>query len=380
MTPIIHFGLLLLCLSLTFCEATTPKIETVLDLSSEAGSSEEPVLSSDDAPLSESAPPESSSPESSSAPTSLSSAASSSTPSSSVSKSSSAASSSDLKSLEDSSSNSSSATSSSASQDSLKIMTYNLWFTETWITSRRSIAFKMIQSENPDIIGIQENWQDQGIGYFPTKDILDTLSEYRSAAFEDRNDILYKKDLFTVIDSGRFELESAEGRHCVWALFKDTLDRQFYIYNTHWNYQDFAKDSWLSHGVSLAAKIRDREFPDYPAIVTGDFNTNDENGAQYFRGEYADKTNDYPFRDTWLDINEVGVDYMRTKTIDNHGRTGEKLDYIYVPEEEWITLDAQVIEYRDPNGCGDDTDKIFSDENGCAPSDHEPVTATLRFK
>lgn len=238
----------------------------------------------------------------------------------------------------------------------------------------------MIRLETPDIIGIQENWDDQGIEYFPTKDILDTLTEYRSAAFEDRNDILYKKDLFTVVDSGRFELESAEGRHCAWALFKDTLNRHFYLYNTHWNYQDYANDSWLSHGVSLAAKIRDRQFPHYPAIVTGDFNSNDEDGAQYFRGEFSGKTNDYPFRDTWLDINKVGVDYMRTKTIDKHGRTGEKLDYIYVPKDEWETIDAEVVEYRDPDGCGNDTATIFSDENGCAPSDHEPVTATLKFK
>ncbi len=266
--------------------------------------------------------------------------------------------------------------------DQLNIMTFNLWFKATWITSRRYIANDMIQEANPDIIGIQENWTDQGIGYPPTRDIVDSLTEYTSAAFEDRNDILYKKDLFTVVDSGTFSLgATAEGRHVAWALFKDTLDRQFYFYNTHWNYQDYGNDDWLGHGEVMAAAVRDRAHPDYPAIVTGDFNSNDEAGNTYFRGVHSTANNDYPFRDTWTDIHDTNTVYHSTKTIDKHGRVGEKLDYIFVPQDEWTTIDAEIIAYRSLDGCGPDQSEIYYEDGlGCAPSDHEPVVATIEFK
>jgi endonuclease/exonuclease/phosphatase family metal-dependent hydrolase len=104
-------------------------------------------------------------------------------------------------------------------------------------------------------------------------------------------------------------------------------------------------------------RIRAREHPD-PVILTGDFNAGEDNPAVTLVKESTHPV----LRDTFR---VVHPDETAAGTF--HGFSGtagkEKIDYIFVTEE-WAVEDARIL--RDHR-------------EGRYPSDHFPITASLRL-
>ena len=269
----------------------------------------------------------------------------------------------------------------------LHVMTFNIRYgaandgRNSW-DNRKDLVFDVLRRNDPDVVGLQEALRSQ------IDDIRAALPEYGEIgvgrddgkAKGEYSAILYRKDRLNLDDSGTFWLSdtpevcgsitwgNACTRVCTWARFvRNGSGDAFYLFNTHMDH--ISQYSRERSAILLAMRLRDRAHPD-PVIVTGDLNAGEENPAVcYLKGErpldVAENglsKNPIPLVDTFRvlhpDVNEVGTFHsFKGKP------SGPKIDYIFTrPGVE--VLQAGIV--RD---CKDDR----------YPSDHFPVTATLRF-
>jgi len=128
----------------------------------------------------------------------------------------------------------------------------------------------------------------------------------------------------------------------------------FYVFDTHWDHESQpARD----RGARLMlARIAARAAPRDPVVVTGDFNSGEDNPA--FRALLASGLRD-TFRATQPAAVEVGTFHAF-----KGGRGGAKIDAVLV-SHEWRVLDADIV---------------HTSEGGRYPSDHFPVTATVALR
>ena len=175
----------------------------------------------------------------------------------------------------------------------LSVMSFNIRNscdngTEAW--DARILNFvRLVKSANPDLIGFQEVLHNQYI------DLIDHFREYDSVGIGrddgvnagERAAIFYKKDRFTLLDTGNFWLSESPDkpsfgwdavciRICTYAKLLDNItQKEFIHYNTH---LDHVGQTAMLEGTKLISKhILESKMP---AFVTGDFNIN-EKSAPY---------------------------------------------------------------------------------------------------
>jgi endonuclease/exonuclease/phosphatase family metal-dependent hydrolase len=231
---------------------------------------------------------------------------------------------------------------------------------------RRDLVCGVIQQYKPDVLGVQEAYR------FQLDELVDCLPAYREigegrdgGTKNEYSAILYRADRFDVLDSGTFWLSDTPEvvskswgnrlhRVCTWARMIDkNTGRTFYFFNTHFDHQ--SQNARLESAKLIARRIAEREHDD-PVVLAGDFNAGEDNPV--IKQLKADGLID-TYRAIHPDANDVGTG--------NGGYTGRrdgaKIDYVFVT--------------RDIETLGASIDQEPRD--GRYPSDHYPVTATLRL-
>jgi endonuclease/exonuclease/phosphatase family metal-dependent hydrolase len=270
----------------------------------------------------------------------------------------------------------------------LRIMTFNILQgnahkdDENRWENRRELVVNILRENQPDILGLQEALR------FQLDQIRQGLGQYREIGVG-RDDgktqgeycaILYRLDRFDVDESGTFWLcdtPEAPGsitwgnactRICTWARFIEKKSRlAFYAFNLHLDH--VSQPSREKSVVLLAKRIAGRKQPD-PFIVTGDFNTGEDNPViLYLKGKKAlDKDNAGPALNPVLMVDAFRVLHPDDKEVGTYNdlqgkRSAPKIDYIFAsPDLEVLQAEILRTQY-----------------GGRWPSDHFPVTATLRL-
>lgn len=249
--------------------------------------------------------------------------------------------------------------------DTLRIMSFNIRFGE--YNKRKNIVPLLIMEYAPDSIGIQEcthQWYEN---------LTETLTDYEfigvgrdtgdtSALCGEMSAILFRKDKFTLLDSGTFWLsetpdEVSQGwdgacrRICTWVILEDKVTgEQFAHVNTHLDH----KGPEARVNGSQMVKDFALEF-DMPVVVTGDFNFKKD--TDLYMGMIGEG-----LRDT----QDSTEDTMNGKTYHDYegGEEGLPIDFIFVNEQV-----SEVLKYR-----------IVRDTyNGKHSSDHYPIYTDIRF-
>ncbi len=269
----------------------------------------------------------------------------------------------------------------------LRVMSFNIRYGSAndkqnhW-RNRREMVFDVLRNHHPDVVGLQEALD------FQITEIRKALAKYGQigVAREDgKTDgeysaILYRLDFFDVDESGTFWFSNTPEvpgsnhwgnacvRICTWARFVEKKSgRAFYIFNLHLDH--VSQPSREKSAVLLAQRVHHRKHKD-PFVVTGDFNTGENNPVvRYLKDEapLADQngresSNPVPMVDTFRVLHPDAKD-VRTAHGFRGNRKGNKIDYVFTPPGVKV-LEAQIL---------------YDNVDGRYPSDHFPVTATLRL-
>ncbi|WP_396625969.1 endonuclease/exonuclease/phosphatase family protein [Luteitalea sp.] len=256
----------------------------------------------------------------------------------------------------------------------LKVMTFNIRYGtandgENHWDTRKDFLVDVLRQESPDVIGVQE-------ALYPQLDyILKALPAYAMVGVGRDNGIrageysclLYRtaalavnrSDTFWFSDTPEKVASKSWGntitRICTWAQFTTPDGRPLYVYNVHLDHQ--SQPSREQSAKLLRARIAARD-PQAPVIVTGDFNAGEKNPA------VASMLDGAVFRDTFR-VKHPDASPVGTFTGFKHGQVnGEKIDHVFA-SAEWEILDAAIVR---------------TERNQRYPSDHFPVTATVRLR
>lgn len=264
----------------------------------------------------------------------------------------------------------------------LNVMSFNIRYGtakdgENHWEKRKELVFDVFRDHQPQIIGLQEalefqieaikathpRYQHLGIGRDPN-----STGEYSA--------ILYLKDQFEVLESDTFWLSDTPEvrsthwgnkivRICTWAHFRDKqTDRSFYVFNTHFDHK--SENSRVRSALLIAQRIANRSEPEDPYILTGDFNAGEDNEAilsligktEPLAPHAANAPLVDPFRVLHADTKAVGTFGAWIGKTD-----GKKIDYVFVSPSTEV-LEAEIL---------------HDNAEGRYPSDHFPVSATVRF-
>lgn len=262
----------------------------------------------------------------------------------------------------------------------LRVMSFNVRNSnardgkDAW-PKRAELFFATIAAFGPDLIGFQEVLADQHDA------ITARMSDYAFAGSA-RDDgkrqgewshIGYRKARFTAVTSGNFWLsetpeiagskswDAALTRICTWVRLRDTVTGREFIYaNTHFDHVGKIARQEASKVISqrlsaLAAGV--------PALLTGDLNINEDNPAY---GVFVNPTTPGAIRwiDAYREVHATRSPDEATFHAFQGGTKGSRIDFIF-HTTAWIATEAAI----------DRTSK-----DGQYPSDHYPVTATLKLK
>jgi endonuclease/exonuclease/phosphatase family metal-dependent hydrolase len=264
----------------------------------------------------------------------------------------------------------------------IRVMTFNIRYgtaedgANSW-PFRRTLVFDVVRSYGPDLLGVQEALRGQldeigvavpgyseiGVG----RDDGKTAGEYSA--------ILFRQDRFEPLESGTFwfsDTPDAPGsmswgnritRIATWARLRDaTTGRSFVLYNLHLDHE--SQPSRERSAELLATRLR--QHGEEPVIVMGDFNSGEANPAYRFltgAGELSPQAVPSPrLRDTYRALHPTDT-LVGTFNGFTGARNGEKIDHVLV-SGGWSVLEAGIV---------------TTSAAARYPSDHFPVTATLRL-
>ena len=262
-----------------------------------------------------------------------------------------------------------------ASAQTLNLMTFNVRFAnerdgEDYWDKRRDMAFRMIRAEAPDIMGTQE------VLFRQRQELDRALTEFGSVGVG-RDDgkaagehcvIFYRKARLTLKQSGTFWLSDTPEvpgskswgnritRICTWARLQDKkTGKGFVVYNVHLDHE--SQPSREKSITLIFERIRKRGNSD-PVILMGDLNAGEGNPAVIAVRAETDVIMRDTFRVVEPTAHEVGTFHAF-----RGGKTGEKIDYIFV-DYDFSVLKAAIV---------------HTNEGGRTPSDHFPVTAKVQL-
>ena len=180
----------------------------------------------------------------------------------------------------------------------LRLMSFNVRYENAEDAGARSWkervvgVVRMIRSESPDVLGVQEAMHGQAA------DLWASLPDYEfvGAARDDGHrkgeyaGIFFRRDRFEadVLDGGTFWLSDTPEepgskswgneipRTATWLRLVDRSNqRGFYVFNTHWDHRH--QGSRERSAELLAERIRNRRSPKEPVVLLGDFNSLEQN-------------------------------------------------------------------------------------------------------
>lgn len=244
----------------------------------------------------------------------------------------------------------------------LRIMSYNILYKDP-TTERMERILEMIRKYDPDILGMQEIQEVQQQYFTEALEEYEFLGRSRSEKYAEYSPIMYKKDKFTLIESGtrwlsdtptvpdsKYE-ESSVPRIFTYAVLERKSDgTRFAHINTH---IDLSTEARVLQLASLERQIAELGLDQYPIILTGDMNslpTDEEN--QIIKDIGFDNS-----RDIALEVEGEYTYYKKPRTI----------DYCFVSKDDFDVLNHKADSYRFNESLED-------------PSDHGPVIADLLFR
>lgn len=278
------------------------------------------------------------------------------------------------------------ANSAAAESDDLRVMSFNVRFAKAghseeasennWADAaypRRERAIRVIRDYKPDLLGVQEAREGQ------VDDLRKALPEFEFYGVG-RDDgktggefsgIFYLKHRFTRMDAGSFWLSATPEkvgttfsfnklpRIASWVKLTDNKSgREFVYLNMHWDHQDeSAREKAAALVLEQLAKIAGG----MPTIVTGDLNSK-ENSPAFATLTAADKSG-RKLLDSYRELNperspdEASFDDWKGTT------KGSRIDFV-LHTAEFKPAAAEIVR---------------TNYDGRWPSDHYPVTATLRL-
>lgn len=256
----------------------------------------------------------------------------------------------------------------------LRVMTYNLRYASdrapnAW-PDRRPVMQALIAREAPDVIGTQE-------GLYPQlRDLAAGLPDYdwiglgRAGGSQDEfTAIFYRRDRFEPVAFDHLWLSDTPEvigsitwghrfrRMATWVRLRErATGREFVVWNTHFDHEvEEARQK-------AAALLRDRIAkvdPRVPLLLVGDFNCLASNSRAH-----EILTKEAGLTDTWDAAPERANAGLNTfNNFEPPKRDGERIDWILARRPAAVEA-AGIVSYE-----------------GLAqfPSDHFPVTATVRF-
>ena len=240
--------------------------------------------------------------------------------------------------------------------------------------NRKEMVGKWIESESPDVIGLQEALRHQ---INDIKKVATAYSEYGVGRDDGKSrgehcTILYLKKRFTLDkkDCGTFWFSDTPEkiaskswgneipRICTWArLIHKKTGKGFYVYNVHYDHQ--SQSSRIGASNLIIERISNRKQSNEPIILMGDFNAAEKNPAITVFKEEPLKLVD-TFR-------VVKPDEKMVKTF--HGFRGGsfmggKIDHVFILPKTAKVRSAEIVRFN--------KDKRYL-------SDHYPVRAKLSF-
>jgi endonuclease/exonuclease/phosphatase family metal-dependent hydrolase len=266
----------------------------------------------------------------------------------------------------------------------VKVMSFNLRHGDApdgenaW-ELRKPLVFDVFKRHAPDLVGTQEGVDPQLV------DLDGALPGYRRIGVA-RNDgvkkgeysaIYYRVERFAVDSSGTFWLSDTPEvpgskswgntlpRICTWGHFTDKATGDgLYVFNVH---LDQTSQPSREKGVALMMKrAAERPLTGDPVIVTGDFNAGEDNLAvRFMKGEALvdGARNPLPLVDSFRALYPDETQVRTSAGFSGGSAVGAKIDYIFMGPGQ-TALTAQI-------------DRTNVD--GRYPSDHYPVTATIRL-
>jgi endonuclease/exonuclease/phosphatase family metal-dependent hydrolase len=260
----------------------------------------------------------------------------------------------------------------SGEEQNIRVMTFNIRYgtapdgENAW-PNRKDIVLAVIRDFNPDLLGLQECMRDQ------LDTILTTFPAYSAVGVGREADgageyspLLYNRNRFDVLKAETFWLSdtpdvraskswgNAITRICTWAELLDRSNNHVIrVCNTHWDHQ--SQPARIKSGELMAKRLLSADNLQ-PTIVTGDFNVGPVGPARQ-------PLIDAGLRDSFVD---AYPDQARQGTFHEFkGKSySDKIDAILV-SRQWDTASAEII---------------TTNQEGRFPSDHFPVTATLKLK
>jgi len=265
--------------------------------------------------------------------------------------------------------------------DAYKVMSFNLR-TKTIIdtlnhwNNRKDLVVKTIDKFSPDLLGTQECQISQA--RFLKKELpgyhFVGAGRDNGKASGEMCGLFFRSDRFIKLDQGHFWLSktpdkpgskswgSSYRRMVTWVKLvpRDGTPIPFYFFNTH---LDNSAARARVQGAWLLRRKIDEIADGLPVILTGDFNTDSGTtpyqllvvGPQEWRGYLVD---------TYRTINPTPGPYEGTRHKFTGGMTGDRIDWI-ITTNNFATLDAGIDR---------------TNFNGRYPSDHFPVTATVKLR
>ena len=242
---------------------------------------------------------------------------------------------------------------------------------------RRERAIRAIREFMPDVLGVQEARELQVI------DLREALPEFEFYGVG-RDDgktggeyagIFYRKDRFTRNDSGTFWLSTmpekpgtsfytvpgAVPRLASWVRLRDKQSgRELLVLNSHW---DHISAPARRKSATLIRERLSKLAEGVPAIVMGDFNTSEDSAPlRVLVDEVA--ASGRRLVDSYRAVHRERSTEESTFNDWQGTTTGSRIDFILHTQE--FTPSAAAI--------------VRTSYDGRWPSDHYPVTATLRLK
>lgn len=260
----------------------------------------------------------------------------------------------------------------SACASPLKVMSFNVRYASStgaeaqrWAT-RGPVMAELIRVADADVIGTQELLQVQGDELVRDVPAYRWFGRDRRGAHADEHmGILYRADRLALIEQGDFWLSDTPEqpgsiswgadlpRMATWAVFerKDRRHRRFLLLNTHFAHRP-VDDVARRRSAQLIVERLPAIARGLPVVLTGDLNsTPDSDTHRILAAALTDVWDAAPRRSG---ASETFHDFSGTAT--------KRIDYVFV---SGFTPTAAAV---DRHHRGD----VY-------PSDHFPVTATLRF-
>jgi endonuclease/exonuclease/phosphatase family metal-dependent hydrolase len=255
----------------------------------------------------------------------------------------------------------------------LRVMTFNVRYAgandgeDRW-ELRRDLLVSVIREKDPDLIGTQELFYEQG------QYIVEKAPDYawfgisrRGNREDEHMGIFYKKNKYRLIDSGNFWLSEAPEtpgsmswnvslpRMVTWGLFQTQAGgRRFYLYNTHFPHRREDDQARAQCATVILGRI-DKLNKQTALILTGDFNAIPDSAPYIaFSGELQD-ARITALRRTGPDGTSSGF----------RGSTeGGRIDWIFY-RGGLKPLESETVVYT---------------RNGRYPSDHFPVLTVFELQ